>query len=109
MGLTIPVAGDGVALWYGAIVLLVLSWVTFTMRMGVRVWRKAFGWDDGFMLIGIVCVQNLRRANSSLTSPLRYFSRSLQRCALCAPTTARVNLPVMCLRSRWQRASRYVL
>jgi hypothetical protein len=63
MGTTVAVAGDGVALWYGAIVLLVLSWITFTMRMGVRVWRKAFGWDDGFMLIGIVCVQDLRRPN----------------------------------------------
>lgn len=51
---TIEVAGDGVALFYGAIILLVLSWVTFTMRAGVRIWRKAFGVDDIFMLIGIV-------------------------------------------------------
>jgi hypothetical protein len=51
---TIEVAGDGVALFYGAIILLVLSWVTFTMRAGVRLWRKALGVDDYFMLIGIV-------------------------------------------------------
>jgi hypothetical protein len=51
---TVEVAGDGVALWYGAVIFLVLSWITFFMRVGVRVWRKAFGMDDIFMLIGIV-------------------------------------------------------
>jgi hypothetical protein len=51
---TVQVAGDGVALWHGAIILLVLSWIIFSMRVGVRVWRKAFGLDDSFMLAGIV-------------------------------------------------------
>ncbi|KAF2028483.1 hypothetical protein EK21DRAFT_90611 [Setomelanomma holmii] len=51
---TVDVAGDGVALYYGAIVLLVLSWVIFPMRVGVRIWRKAWGMDDYFMLIGTV-------------------------------------------------------
>ena len=37
---TVAVGGDGVALLYCAIILLVLSWVTFSMRVGVRVWRK---------------------------------------------------------------------
>jgi hypothetical protein len=51
---TVPVAGDGVPLLYAAIVLLVLSWTVYCMRVGVRVWRKAFGLDDIMMLIGIV-------------------------------------------------------
>jgi hypothetical protein len=37
---TVAVAGDGVALLYCAIILLVLSWITFLMRVGVRLWRK---------------------------------------------------------------------
>jgi hypothetical protein len=53
---TVAVAGDGVALLYCAIVLLVLTWIVFSMRVGVRLWRKAFGMDDLFMLLGIVCV-----------------------------------------------------
>jgi hypothetical protein len=40
---TVSVAGDGVALLYCAIILLVLSWVIFSLRVGVRVWRKAWG------------------------------------------------------------------
>ncbi|KAH7397129.1 hypothetical protein BKA66DRAFT_408557 [Pyrenochaeta sp. MPI-SDFR-AT-0127] len=52
--ITVEVAGDGVALLYGAIILLVLSWIVFSMRVGVRVWRKAFGTDDYFMLAGII-------------------------------------------------------
>lgn len=61
---TIEVAGDGVALLYGAIILLVLSWVTFTMRSGVRLWRKAFGLDDYFMLVGIVSPQLVERCKN---------------------------------------------
>ncbi|KAF1945262.1 hypothetical protein EJ02DRAFT_51235 [Clathrospora elynae] len=52
--LTVDVAGDGVALLYGAIVLLVLSWITFILRVCVRAGRKAWGMDDWFMCIGIV-------------------------------------------------------
>jgi hypothetical protein len=51
---TIPIGGDGVALYYGAIVLLALTWVFFSMRLGVRMWRKAFGMDDWLMLVGSV-------------------------------------------------------
>ena len=54
---TVAVAGDGVALFYCAIILLVLSWVVFSMRVGVRVWRKAWGMDDYMMAIGVVSVQ----------------------------------------------------
>lgn len=56
---TIEVAGDGVALLYCAIILLVLSWLIFSMRVGVRVWRKAWGMDDYLMLAGIVSGQLL--------------------------------------------------
>jgi hypothetical protein len=51
---TVAVAGDGVALLYAAIVLLVLSWTIYCMRVGVRVWRKAFGLDDIIMFVGMV-------------------------------------------------------
>jgi hypothetical protein len=57
---TIKVAGDGVALLYGAIVLLVLSWVVFSLRLTVRVWRKALGLDDYIMLAGIVSLYSAR-------------------------------------------------
>jgi hypothetical protein len=82
MSLTVPVAGDGVALLNGAIVLLVLSWVIFAMRLGVRLWRKAFGMDDWLMLIGSVCEpsQHFEKLNE-LTLICRFFSQSQQRCA----------------------------
>ncbi|PVI01153.1 hypothetical protein DM02DRAFT_613898 [Periconia macrospinosa] len=51
---TVEVAGDGVALLYGAIILLVLSWIIFSMRIGVRMWRKALGTDDYLMFFGII-------------------------------------------------------
>jgi hypothetical protein len=49
-----PVAGSGVALLYAAIILLVLTWVTFVLRIWVRVARKTWGSDDYLMLIGLV-------------------------------------------------------
>ncbi|KAI4681049.1 uncharacterized protein J4E88_005554 [Alternaria novae-zelandiae] len=51
---TVEVARDGVALLYCAIILLVLSWIVFSMRVGVRMWRKAWGMDDYFMLVGTI-------------------------------------------------------
>ena len=51
---TTKIAGDGVALFYGAIVLLALSWIVFSMRVIARVVRKTFGLDDYFMTIGVV-------------------------------------------------------
>ncbi|PNP45070.1 hypothetical protein TGAM01_v206827 [Trichoderma gamsii] len=47
-------AGDGVQLLYASIVLLVLTWLTFILRMSVRVWRNASGWDDILMFIGLL-------------------------------------------------------
>lgn len=47
-------AGDGVPLLYTSIVLLAVTWVTFTTRISVRIWRKNYGWDDMLMLIGLV-------------------------------------------------------
>ncbi|KAG9240188.1 hypothetical protein BJ878DRAFT_527641 [Calycina marina] len=46
--------GDGLSLLIASIVFLTLCWLTFAMRVWVRVWRKAFGADDWAMLIGIV-------------------------------------------------------
>jgi hypothetical protein len=54
---TVAIAGDGVALFYAAIILLVLTWVTVSMRVCVRIWRKVLGMDDYLMLVGLVCRQ----------------------------------------------------
>lgn len=51
---TVAVAGDGVELFFAAIILLVLTWITVLMRIGVRVWRKVFGADDYLMVAGQV-------------------------------------------------------
>jgi hypothetical protein len=56
---TIPVAGDGVPLLYAAIILLVLSWITVSMRVCVRIWRKVLGLDDYLMGVGLVSVSEL--------------------------------------------------
>ncbi|KAK7964155.1 hypothetical protein PG988_011129 [Apiospora saccharicola] len=50
----VKVAGEGVPLLYLTIVLLVLSWVTYAVRVGVRRWIKEFGADDWFMGGGLV-------------------------------------------------------
>lgn len=54
MASTVAVAGDGVALFYAAIILLVLTWITVSMRVCVRVWRKVLGMDDYLMVAGLV-------------------------------------------------------
>ncbi|KAF1925215.1 uncharacterized protein M421DRAFT_424012 [Didymella exigua CBS 183.55] len=51
---TVAVSGDGVALLYAAIILLLLTWITVSIRLGVRVWRKVLGMDDYLMLVGLV-------------------------------------------------------
>lgn len=51
-------AGDGVALLYASIILLILAWLTMAARVGVRMWRKASGLDDLLMLIGLVRTAN---------------------------------------------------
>lgn len=82
---TVAVAGDGVALLYCAIVLLVLSWVTFLLRIGVRVWRKAWGMDDYFMLLGIVSVQaSVCRKHSRLLMWQLLFSVTASLCIVCS-------------------------
>lgn len=55
MSITVPVAGDGSALLYCVIVLLVLTSFIFVLRIGVRVWRKSWGTDGYLMLTGVVC------------------------------------------------------
>ena len=84
---TVAVAGDGVALLYCAIVLLVLTWIIFCMRVGVRIWRKAWGMDDNWMLVGVVRVhlnmpeQRTRKLIQNPASFLRH-SRPLHRLLL---------------------------
>ncbi|KAF7860300.1 hypothetical protein EAF04_008428 [Stromatinia cepivora] len=48
------IAGDGVALFWTSVMLLVLCWITFALRAGVRVWRKIWGVDDIVMMIGLL-------------------------------------------------------
>ncbi|KKO98285.1 hypothetical protein THAR02_09608 [Trichoderma harzianum] len=47
-------AGDGLQLLHASIVLIILAWLTFIARTSVRVWRKALGWDDILMFIGLL-------------------------------------------------------
>lgn len=53
MSSTVEVAGDGVALLYAAIILLTLTWITVSMRVCVRIWRKVLGMDDFLMVVGL--------------------------------------------------------
>ncbi|KAK8029924.1 hypothetical protein PG993_011215 [Apiospora rasikravindrae] len=50
----VNVVGDGVPLLYLTIILLVLSWLTFVTRVGVRRWIHGFGTDDWLMGGGLV-------------------------------------------------------
>lgn len=47
------VAGDGVALLYGCIIMLTLAWVFAMLRLGVRKWKNNFGLDDWLMFAGL--------------------------------------------------------
>jgi hypothetical protein len=51
-----PVAGEGVPLLYITIVMLTLSWIFATARIGVRRWKNNFGLDDWLMFGGLVCI-----------------------------------------------------
>jgi len=62
----VKVAGEGVPLLYLTIVLLVFSWVTYAVRVGVRRWIKEFGADDWFMGGGLVSLHQW----SSILVPL---------------------------------------
>jgi len=73
---TVEVARDGVALLYCAIILLVLSWVVFSMRVGVRVWRKAWGMDDYLMFIGVVRIGHHQYVIRRLIAYYRFYSQS---------------------------------
>jgi hypothetical protein len=106
--LTVPVAGDGVALLYGAIVLLVLSWTTFSMRVGVRVWRKAWGMDDWFMLVGMVFKLPMLQSTKGLIFSSSFSSQLQLLCASSAVTMDLVSSLKMYRPSRWQKESKYV-
>ncbi|KAH8649746.1 hypothetical protein BGZ60DRAFT_389470 [Tricladium varicosporioides] len=47
-------AGDGTHLFWTSILLLVVGWITFMLRVGVRVSRKALGSDDYLMGVGLL-------------------------------------------------------
>lgn len=65
MSSTVAVAGDGVALLYAAIILLTLTWITVSMRVCVRIWRKVLGMDDFLMVVGLVCISQQAYRTSS--------------------------------------------
>lgn len=74
---TVAVAGDGVALLYVAIILLVLAWVTVSMRVCVRVWRKVLGTDDYLMVVGLVCIPPLKSRSVELINTGSVLGNSL--------------------------------
>jgi hypothetical protein len=82
-------AGDGVALFYASILLVALSWITYITRVGVRIWRKAFGSDDYIMGVGLVRVHQLtscpfsqnQRANS-ITGSLHHHMQPMHHLLL---------------------------
>ncbi|OKL56914.1 hypothetical protein UA08_07739 [Talaromyces atroroseus] len=47
-------AGDGVPLFWTSILMLVISYLAFVPRVGVRIWRKTLGWDDLLMFLGLL-------------------------------------------------------
>lgn len=63
---TVAVGGDGVALLYAAIILLVLTWITVSMRVCVRLWRKVLGADDYLMIVGLVSAPPYTRVSHHL-------------------------------------------
>ncbi|KAK8079035.1 hypothetical protein PG994_002842 [Apiospora phragmitis] len=50
----VNVAGEGAPLLYITIVFLVLSWLTFVIRVGVRRWIRGFGTDDWLLGGGLI-------------------------------------------------------
>lgn len=52
-----PVAGEGVPLLWITIVMLTLSWIFLSARLGVRKWKDNLGLDDWLMFGGLVCIQ----------------------------------------------------
>jgi hypothetical protein len=81
---TVTVARDGVALLYCAIILLVLSWVVFSMRVGVRIWRKAWGMDDYLMFVGTVSAQYHQYGIQPINSLFKVlFSVTAALCIVC--------------------------
>lgn len=63
------------ALLYAAIILLVLAWITVSMRVCVRIWRKVFGMDDYLMVAGLVCCQRPKAATKLPTDARRAYFR----------------------------------
>lgn len=63
---TVAVAGDGVALLYISIILLVLTWITVVTRVCVRAWRKVLGMDDYLMVVGLVSIRHSMLLNVRL-------------------------------------------
>ncbi len=66
MSNTVAVAGDGVELLHAAIILLALTWVTVSIRVCVRLWRKVLGMDDYLMVVGLVCLHSIELPNVKL-------------------------------------------
>jgi hypothetical protein len=108
--LTVPVRGDGVALLYAAVILLVLTWIIFMMRLGVRLWRKALGTDDYYMLVGIVRVHFITVSGgvARLTNHHRFSSLLQLPCVSLAVSMALDNSPRMCRRSPRREGLKYV-
>lgn len=56
MGYPMPLVGRSLAIFDVAIVMMIISIVTVSLRAFVRLYLvQAFGWDDGLMVVALVC------------------------------------------------------
>lgn len=67
---TLPLSGLALAIFVVSIICLVLSAVSVSLRIYVRVSEKTFGWDDSLIIAGLV----------SLIKPIRYHSETQTVC-----------------------------
>jgi hypothetical protein len=105
---TVEVARDGVALLYCAVILLVLSWIVFCMRVGVRMWRKAWGMDDYLMFVGTVRVQHHQYGIRKLIACDRLYSQSQPLFASSVVTMAPDSFPETCQLQQYPKEQKYI-
>ncbi|KAF5002378.1 hypothetical protein FGRMN_390 [Fusarium graminum] len=75
-----PLAGEGVPLFYITIVMLTLSWLFASARLGVRIWKRNFGLDDWLMFVGLI----LYSVTTSLVITCCFFGAGQKRAELDA-------------------------
>lgn len=87
------VAGEGVPLLWITIVMLTLSWIFLSARLGVRKWKNNLGLDDWLMFAGLVCI--LAGLGRLWLTRDRCCIRSRQRWLLRAVSTEQVSIEML--------------